>query len=355
MSDAASSGRSAYRHPSAWRGADMARRDDWILRLGPAENAELRAALAVARSRGAAIPTLTADDFPLPTLGPVLNALTRELMDGRGFALLRGFSIDDLPVPDAALIYWGLGSHMGRPRAQNAQGDMLGHVTDLGVDYRHDSNVRGYQTRLRLPFHNDSMDLVGLMCLRTAREGGLSRIVSSPSVYNAVLEQRPDLLDVLTAPLCIDRRGEAPPGKKPYYTGAVFEWVGERLFCRYNRTYTESAQRFDDVPRLTPRQIEAFDRVDALCNDPDLHLDMALEPGDIQFVCNYTVLHSRTAYEDWPDRDRRRYLLRLWLDTGLAGALPPSYVDRFDDTLAWREDPRPPEFDLSMRRAELAH
>lgn len=344
-----------YRHPSAWTGAEMAGRDDWIVRLGDAENTELRAALTSARAQGLDIPGLTAADFPLPELGLRLRALTREVVDGRGFVLIRGLRIADLPAADAALIYWGIGSHMGRGRAQNAQGDMLGHVTDLGLDFRTDPNARGYQTRLRLPFHNDAMDIVGLLCLQQARAGGLSRVVSSTAIHNALLQRRPDLMDVLTSPFCIDRRGEAPGGKPPYYTGVIFERMGERLFCRYNRTYIESAQRFAEVPRLTARQVEALKLIDALCDDPALHLDMELQPGDMQFISNYTVLHSRTDYEDWPERERRRYLLRLWLDTGLVKELPPSFADRYADTLAWRQDPRPPIFDLSMRRAELAH
>ncbi|MFM1987317.1 MAG: hypothetical protein RJA99_274 [Pseudomonadota bacterium] len=344
-----------YRHPSAWTGAEMAGRDDWIVRLSEADNRELRAALAVARSRGAEIPTLAAQDFPLPTLAPRLRALVDEVVNGRGFTLVRGLDIDDLPVPDAAAIYWGIGAHMGRGRAQNAQGDMLGHVTDLGLDYRSDPNARGYQTRLRLPFHNDAMDVVGLLCLRPARSGGLSRVVSSTAIFNAVLERRPDLADVMTVPFEIDRRGEAPPGRKPWYEGALFEFAGERLFCRYNRTYIESARRFPELPPLDARQVALLDLIDVLCEDPALHLDMDLQRGDMQFVGNYTVLHSRTHYEDWPERDRRRYLLRLWLDTGLVRDLPASYVERFADTLAWQQAPRPPIFDLSMRRDELAH
>jgi hypothetical protein len=343
-----------YHHPSAWA-RQQAEREDWIICLGDLENSELRAALGIARMRGADIPQLSQEDFPLPTLGPRLRELMKVVVDGRGFVLVRGLRLDDLPTADAALIYWGLGSHMGKGRAQNAQGDMLGHVTDLGLDFRTNPNARGYQTRLRLPFHNDAMDIVGLLCLQTARQGGLSRIISSTAIHNHILENRPDLMKVLTEPFCIDRRGETPEGKKPYYVGAVFERVGERLFCRYNRTYIESAQRFDDVPRLTAQQIEALDFIDALCDDPNFYLDMALQRGDMQFICNYTVLHSRTDYEDWPERERRRYLLRLWLDTGHIQELPASFSERYTDTLAWRQNPSPPIFDLSMRRAELAH
>ena len=346
---------STYHHASAWKGANMVRRTDWIVKLDAADNHELRTAMAHAQALGFGIPELSASDFPLPSLGSKLRAMTEEIVHGRGFVLVRGLEISDLPVQDAALIYWGIGSHMGKGWSQNAQGDMLGHVTDLGLNFQTNPNARGYQTRQHLPFHNDAADIVGLLCLHPAREGGLSRLVSSTAIYNAVLERSPDLMDVMTTPMCIDRRGETPPGKLPYYRGAFFERINGSLYCRYNRTYIESAQRFPDVPRLTLRQTEALDLIDSLCNDEQLHLDMALQAGDMQFINNYTVLHSRTDYEDWPAPERRRYLLRLWLDTGLVSNLPESWRNRYDDMAAWHSNPRPPIFDLSMRRPELAH
>lgn len=355
MTDLTATPLQLYRHPSAWQGAELAGRDDWVLKLDAAYNRELRQALAHARARGAQVPALRADQFPLPTLAPVLDAMRREVIDGRGFCLVKGLRITDLPASDAALIYWGIGSHLGSPLAQNAQGEVLGHVTDLGVDYHRDPNVRGYQTRLRLPYHNDLADIVGLLCLQPARSGGLSRLVSSTALHNAVIERRPDLMDVMTGTWYLDRRGEIPAGKEPYYTGAFFEYSGGRLFCRYNRAYIESAQRLPEVPRLTARQIEALDLIDSLCHDPALHLEMPLEVGDMQFVNNYALLHSRSRYEDWPEPERRRYLLRLWLNTGLVTGLPPSWSDRYEDFKDWQLDPRPPVFDQSMRRAELAH
>ncbi len=344
-----------YVHPSAWRATDLRKDLAWRIQLTPEHNRELRQALAHARAQGIDIPALDAAQFPLPSLAPTLAALRLELMEGRGFCLIKGLVIADLAPRDAALIYWGIGRHLGTPMAQNAQGDVLGHVTNLGVDFHGDPNTRGYQTPLRLPFHNDLGDIVGLMCLQTAKRGGVSRLVSSTTLYNTVLERRPDLMDVMTGPWYIDRRGENPPHKKPYYVGAFFEYVGQRLFCRYNRTYIQSGQRFEEAPRLTARQVEALDLIDNLCYDPDLQLEMTLEPGDLQFVNNYAVLHSRSSYEDWPEKERRRYLLRLWLNTGLITEMPPSWIDHHDDWKTWELDPRPPIFDLSMRRAELAH
>ena len=181
-----------YLHPSAWRATDMRESQEWKFTLTETHQQELHDALRQARSRGVEIPGLSASDFPLPTLGPVLSALRHELIDGRGFCLIKGLNIAGLAAPDAALIYWGLGRHLGTPMAQNAQGDVLGHITDLGVDFHADPNVRGYQTRLRLPFHNDLGDIVGLMCLQTAKRGGLSRLVSSTALHNAGAATRPD-------------------------------------------------------------------------------------------------------------------------------------------------------------------
>lgn len=346
---------SPIEHPSAWLGRDMRQRSDWIWQLDDQDNATLHDAVKAARSKGLGIPGTNAAAFPLGAMARRVQEVRDEVMNGRGFLLVKGFDMDSYSIEDAALAYWGMGMHMGTGAAQNAQGDLLGYVTNLGVDYHADTNVRGYQTRLTLPYHNDAMDIVGLLCVNVAQAGGDSLVVSSTTLHNEVLRRRPDLLPVGYGDFYFDRRGEAPAGKLPYYRGPIFNPQGERLLCRYNRGYAESAQRFPDVPRLTPEQIEFFDLMDALCADPDLHLAMTLERGDMQFISNYTTLHSRTEYVDGPDPKTQRYLLRLWLDTGLLKTLPPSYVDRYEDMRLWLQNPRPPVFNLSAVRQELAH
>ncbi|MFJ4291819.1 TauD/TfdA family dioxygenase [Cupriavidus sp. NPDC089707] len=344
-----------FQHPSAWTGEAMQATRKWTVTLDAEANDVIEHAVAQARRNGVGIPQLGAGDFDLGALAARLQELRHELVNGRGFALIAGFDIDRYSLQDAALAYWGIGMHLGTGCAQNAQGDLLGHVTNLGVDYRTDPRARGYQTRLTLPFHNDAMDIVGLMCVHPAQSGGLSRVLSSTMVHNEVLRLRPDLMPVAYADFCIDRRGEAPDGKLPYYRGPFFSRIGDRLFCRYNRGYIESAQRFPEVPRLTADQIALMDLIDSLCNDPAMHLSMELKRGDMQFISNYTTLHSRTDYEDGPDPLRQRYLLRLWLDTGLIPELPPSFADRYEDMRVWQRHPKPPIFDLSAVHAELAH
>ena len=248
-----------------------------------------------------------------------------------GSIALARFDVPEATKADAALLYWIIGTQIGKAYAQNAHGDVLGHVRDLGADFRTNSKARGYQTRMHLPFHADSTDVVGLLCLNKSKSGGASRIVSSTAIYNEMLARRPDLWALMCETFCLDRRGEEPAGQKPYYTSPCFQTYEGRVFVRYNRTYVESAQRFDGVPQLTAAHREAFDLMDALCNDPAFYLDMEFEPGDMQFVSNYTVLHSRAAYEDWPEPERKRHLLRLWLNTPGFARLPPSYADRSGD------------------------
>ena len=333
----------------------MSRSSEWIVTLDPQDNEVLSRAVRDARSLGLGIPRLSRADLDLGPLGAKLQAVRREVLQGRGFVLLRGFDIDRYALEDAALAYWCIGTHLGQGVAQNAQGDVLGHVTNLGVDYRTDPRARGYQTRQSLPYHNDAMDIVGLLCIHPARAGGVSRIVSSTAIHNELLKQRPDLLRLAYADFFFDRRGEAPEGKPPYYPGPLFSRIGEQVFGRYNRAYIESAQRFADVPRLSRAQIELLDEMDRLCNDETMHLSMELARGDMQFISNYTTLHSRTDYDDDPDPRLRRHLLRLWLNTGFFQQLPPSYEDRYEDMVAWQKNPRPPIFDVSAAQAELAH
>ncbi len=195
-----------------------------------------------------------------------------------------------------------------------------------------DTDARIYQTSERQTFHTDSCDVVGLISLQRAKSGGESLLVSAVSIYNAFLDQRPDLLPRLFDPIATDRRGEIPDGMKPYFEIPVFTWHEGYLNVMYQRQYIESSKRFPDALRLTPDHIAAFDLFDELANDPDLGLSMMLEPGDIQFVHNFSQLHDRTGFDDWPEADRRRHLLRLWLSVPGDRPLPACFAQRFGTT-----------------------
>ena len=311
--------------PAAWLGAEMARSDAWIHTFSAVEIAELEAACAGVLDEPVPLIEVEAQAFPLPTLGPVLKTLRDEIQRGRGFVLLRGLPVMGWSIEQVAAVYWGIGAHLGRAVSQNAQGHLLGHVIDLGRS-DNDPSARVYQTNARQYYHADQCDIVGLLCLRKARRGGSSTIVSAVSLYNEMLAHHPHLLEELLQPFCVDRRGEVPPGANPWYELPVFCWCGGELVPNYSRRYMTSAQRFEGVPPFTKRQIEAFDQLDALADDPDMHLSMDFEPGDIQLLNNLQILHDRTAFEDWPEPERRRHLLRLWLCTPTGRPLPPEYA-----------------------------
>ena len=244
--------------PAAWVGAEMRGIPaTWQWRLSAPEIAELEDAARAYRARHSDLACLAPDSFVLPTLQPRLDALRRTLLHGIGFELIRGIPVDRIGAELASTIFCGIGSHLGRTRSQNAQGHLLGHVRDMGKDSS-DPNTRIYQTRERQTFHTDSADVVGLLCLNEAREGGDSLLVSAVTIYNEFRRARPDLLPYLFDAIATDRRGEVPPGQKPFFRIPVLNWHSGFLTVMYQRQYIDSAQRFADAPRLTAEHIESL-------------------------------------------------------------------------------------------------
>jgi len=313
---------------SVWYGAELAGRRDWVERLNEVEIAEIKKAVRELEESKLDLAAITTKDVPLPTLAPKLKDMLDEVLNGRGFVLIRGLLVEGWTTREAAIAFLVIGVHLGNLRMQNAEGHLLGHVRDLGRSSE-DPNTRIYQTRERQTHHTDSCDVVGLMCLRTAKSGGLSSLVSSTTIFNEMRRRRPDLLNVLLQPIETDRRGEVPEGSKPYFNIPVFNYHDGLVSAIYQRQYIESARRFPGVEPLSALQIEALDLFDQLANDPKLNLMMELQPGDIQLVHNHTILHDRTAFEDYPEPDRKRHLLRLWLAPPGARPLPEVYKERF--------------------------
>jgi hypothetical protein len=316
---------------AAWRGEDLSvRPQKWIKRLDEAEIAEIERAVETVRAAGTPLDRISPATFPLPTLRPHLqHILDRQLLNGAGFWLVRGLPVERYSIEDAAIAYLGIGCHFGSFRSQNAKGHLLGHVRDLGLDVRH-ANVRYYQTTRQLEYHTDSCDIVGLLCLKTAKHGGESRIVSSVTLFNEMLRRRPDLLPELFHAFPTDRRGEVPPGMAPWFDVPVFNWYANQLTTVYVGQYIRSAQEsFPDARRLTAVEREALAFLDALANEAELNLQMTMVPGDMQFLHNHQILHSRTDFEDWPEPKRKRHLLRLWIAPGAGRPLPPSFAPRY--------------------------
>ena len=320
--------------PGAWRGVDMAERpDEWLYTLSSAEITELDDAMHCTRSKD--IINIERADFVLPTLGGVFDEMRRELLNGRGFVVIRGIPLTDYGVEEAARVYFGLGRYFGNARSQNGKGHLLGHVCDLGARYdafKNPGKARIYQTKVRQLFHTDGVDIVSLLCLQKAKSGGESSISSSVFVHDEMWRRDKDLWAAMYEPFWRDRRGEVPEGKKPYYPSAMFHYYDGRLSTTYSRDYAESCDRFPELPPMTERQIAALDLFASITEHKDTRLDMEFEPGDVQILHNHQILHARNDFEDWPEVERKRHLLRLWLSPDDGRLLPDSYLERYLST-----------------------
>jgi len=298
------------RDPAGWEPEALAASDNWYYRLSADDAAEIAEAVGAVERRGVDIVDMTRQDFPLPRLSELLESVRRELLDGRGLAVLRGLPVADWGRRRAAIAYFGIGHHIGAPISQNAKGHILGHVKDYGLSYD-DPLARGYQTSAEMGFHADHADYVGLLCLQTAKAGGASLLASSVTLYNRMLAARPDLARVLTEDFYWTRHGEVPPGGQPWYRQPVFAFERGFFSARGASSYIRKAQGLPGVPPFTDSQLEAMALFQSMVRD--CAASIAFEQGDIQFLHNHVILHTRTAFEDWPEPERKRHLLRLWL------------------------------------------
>lgn len=313
--------------PSAWHASDYHNRDDWMLELTDADRAEIEE--AVRCSRALDIQAIGSGDFVLPGLSGRLQALRARIKDGAAFGYVRGIPVERYDRETQLRVYWGLSRHIGDPVPQNRNGHMIGHVIDVG-DRPDNVDRRLTQSNAELAFHSDSCDVVGLLCVRTAMRGGTSAIVSAIAVHDEMLRRDADLCAALYEPVVLDRRGEVPPGKAPWFEMPVFMRHNGQ-FNGYGPLpqYIDSSQRFADAPRLSTRQRAAIDLFYAICADERFCLRIPFRPGDIQYLQNHLIFHSRTAYEDWPDSARKRHLIRMWLSLPDGRVLPPIFLNKW--------------------------
>lgn len=320
--------------PMVWHGRELAGSTDWIRPLSAGAVEEIDAALRAVQARGLGWRDIRKKDFPLPGVSAELAQVNRDLEWGRGLVLLRGLPVERYSDDELRAIWWGLGCHLGTAVHQNAHGELLGEVRDEirlygeavqpavpkseGVTSRAKARSSG-----PLRWHTDRSDVVGLLCVRSARRGGTSRVVSVPAVSNAILERRPDLHALLCSDYYRSRQGEETGGEASIYAMPIFAMREGKFTTQYSRTFVEAAQKIAMIPRITPAQDEALDLLATVCDE--WGYEMELEPGDIQLLNNHVIYHGRTAYEDAPEPGRDRLLLRLWLAPPNSRPLPEGF------------------------------
>ena len=313
----------------SWLGSELQDRQDlWKTFLSLELIDDLEQAANNFLSLGIDISEINPDNFPLRIFNKHLSELSIKLLDGIGFEVITGLPVYRYSAEMMAIIFCGIGAYLGDARSQNSDGHLLGHVRDIGAN-PNDQNTRIYQTSQRQTFHTDSADVVGLLCVNEAKEGGDSLLVSAVTIFNQIVELRPDLVEYLFDPIATDRRGEVPTGELPFLTIPPLSLENNLLTVFYQRQYIDSAQRFSGVLKLSKKHIEALDLFDSLANNTSLHLSMRLRPGDMQFVYNHAFLHDRTGFVDWTDSSKKRHLLRLWLSMPNDRDLPECFKQRY--------------------------
>lgn len=300
-------------HPSAWKVADFNAPAEYTIELTNAQLGDIEAAMERIKSAGLGLDQLQREHFEVPSLAPAIAEIRSQIQDGRGFVVVRRLPVERYSKDELGMIFWGIGTHLGRGLSQSVMGDRLGHVKDFS---REDPLARAYRNKQELSPHTDSCDLIGLMCLRTATTGGVSRLTSAISVHNALLKDYPEALHRLYRGYVFHRRGEEQPGELPYtpYLVPIYSNRDGQVSARYVRTYVEAGEAA--VGRqMDDRERAVLDRFEEVTKRPDLMLEFTLQPGEMYFINNYTILHARTAFDDGDvEDDQRRHLLRLWLE-----------------------------------------
>ena len=311
---------------ASWLGEDLQNKTSWLTEVTNDDIAEIEVALAGAEASDLTPATMTKSSFPLPRFGKTLERIGDEVERGPGFALIRGLPVQRWGTEQASLAYAGVSAHLGKLVSQNRDGDRMMPIRDAGQS-ADDVNVRAPATNAKLYYHSDFADIVGLMCLHPAKEGGVSRICSSIAIHDTlVAEGRADLIDAFYEGFPFDRKGEQVEGlptiaETPVPMLSIHDGM---VSFRYVPGWTEAAVRrtgrgWSDVQKA------ALDEVNRLANLPKYYLDMHFQPGDIQYLNNYSVLHSRTAFIDYPEPERRRFLLRVWLRADRGRELAPKF------------------------------
>ncbi|KAL6707428.1 hypothetical protein ACN47E_004207 [Coniothyrium glycines] len=306
---------------TAWQKAEFQNAPErWVHQFSAAEIQEISDAADKFTASKTPLTGISKALFPLPEFSKFLEPLRKDLIDGKGFILFKGLPVLEWGNAKSAVAYMGLGTYLGYFVSQNSRGHVLGHVKDLGEDATQIDKVRIYRTNARQFFHADDADLVGLLCVAKALEGGESDLVSSHAVWNDLQENNPDVAETLTQPIWyFDRKGETSEGQQEWIKTAVFYLeTGDnpRVYSKWDPYYIRSLTRFSDaglIPALSEAQQRAATVLEETCQKLALH--MILDIGDIQFLSNNHVLHARTAYKDFAPPAPRRHLMRLWLST----------------------------------------
>ena len=318
-------------HPAAWRAADLKTDRSWVFQIDDAGRTELARVVKAAYDPDRPLFDYRREEFDLGPAWQTIAAALREAHHGRGLALVHGLPREGMSEEEFRLLNWAIGLHTGVARPQGKATQYISEVRDAGVDYRAASG-RGYSSNAKLDFHVDGADLATLACFNSAKSGGQSMISSSVTAREALMTERPDLAEIAHQEFYFSRQKEEADDEGTFYGQPLYDYADGQVFGKWNRNRVQSAQNIEDVPRLTDKQRECMDMMDAILQRPENMFTMYLAPGDLQIINNHTTLHSRTEYEDFEKPEEKRLLFRLWLAPPDSVRLPQSWWDFYRST-----------------------
>ncbi|MDP6707845.1 MAG: TauD/TfdA family dioxygenase [Alphaproteobacteria bacterium] len=323
----------------------MAASTDWKFPLDDAAIAEIETALDGVMHRGLDWREIGRADFPLPTVSGLLDEIAEHLEHGPGLAKLTGLEIDRYSEAERRALFFGLGQNLGTPVSMSKDGMMMSEVTDEGAaaadrygalqsdDGDGDESFLSSRARVhstgRLRYHTDRADVVALLCVAKAKQGGVNKLASVPRVHNEMLARRPDLLEFLFQDYYRSRLGEEFGDNASWYAVPVFALRDGHFTTHYSRTYIEAAQLNDEVPKMAQEHWQAIELMAEIAEE--VAFETCQAPGEIQLLNSHVTFHARTAYEDHPEPERRRLLYRLWLSMANSRPLPESFAVLFRD------------------------
>ena len=316
-------------HESAWRGDELSERPEWNIALTSEEIDEL---LSAAKSRTET--SLESDDVPeLPLLATKLQQTQHALEHGSGVVRMLGFPANDVDVDVAKHAFWILCRHIGTPISQSAEGQRLFSVRDAGFA-NDDRRARGPNTRKKLSFHTDRCDVIGFLCYRQAKSGGENDVVSSMTLFNELLAQRPDLVETLMQSYLYQRHNVDAGNELPYVEQPIFSFREGHFAANLLRVLIERAYAMPETPEMTSLQREALDVLEQVAERTDLRVTFRQKVGDILFLNNFVTFHRRTEFVDYDEPELKRHLLRIWLSMPNSRPLDPRFAGNYGATEA---------------------
>lgn len=316
-------------HLGAWKTTDFESADDYSVDLTPAMQEDIDDALSAARQESLSLDRVERRHFELPSFRPLFEEILYQIRDGRGFVIVRGLPVDRYSKDEIGMLFWGMGTHLGRGLSQNMKGERLGHVRDLSPS---DPKARGYTNNVELDIHTDISEIVGLACLRSAKSGGVSQLASALTIHNIILAERPDYLEPLYRGYFYELGGEVRPGEPNLTAHRVpfFSNVDGQISARWSRPVAEAGMAAAGEP-LGADDLAILDYLHDVGHRPEVLLEFKLQPGDAYFINNYTIMHARTEFKDYEEEERRRHMLRLWLDVPGMRPVHPQIRWRLDE------------------------